>query len=127
MRLPAWTCQRLTCSRITKLATTQAPLTLCLGGTSGAEADKATACEELGWPWLECPECGDECLLPGCVTYCRLTQQGELIDAGSHDVAICLLERVFVDDTAAGPSGALSTAALRDAGLITAAGRVADP
>ena len=75
-------------------------------------------------PWVKSEECGAELLLPGCATYCRLVQQGPLIDAGSHAVAICRVEDVFASDSAA---PALSSAELRDAGLITTAGRAVDP
>ena len=84
-----------------QLTTEHAPLTWVLGGTSGAKVDKATACEELGMPWVESEECGAELLLPGCATYCRLVQQGPLIDAGSHAVAICRVEDMFASDSAA--------------------------
>ena len=114
-----------------QLSVAHAPLTHALGGTSSAQpdVDKAVACEALGWAWFESAECGAERLLPGCVTYCRLVQQGELIDAGGHEVAICRLERVFGEAELAGghEKAALSTAELRQAGLISAAGRAVAP
>ena len=111
-----------------QLSAEQAPLTSALGGTSSAEegVDKASACAALGWEWIESAECGEEQLLPGCLTYCRIVQQGELIDAGGHEVAICKLERTFSQAEADEPAArghALGTAELRRAGLITAAGR----
>ena len=82
---------------------------------------------------------GDERLLPGCVAYLRLVQQGELIDAGEHDVAICAVEGMYA--AAAGSRGGggvvvvtgdepepepLSTALLRERGLISTVGRATD-
>ena len=94
----------------------------------GGAVELAAACEALGWEWFESEECGAERLLPGCVTYSRLVQQGELIDAGNHEVAICRLERVFGPGEAEGQASAgLNTAELREAGLITAAGRAVEP
>ena len=113
-----------------QMSAAQAPLTFALGGTSSTEAgvDKAAACADLGWEWIEDAECGEEQLLPGCLTYCRLVQQGELIDVGGHEVAICRLERTFGQEAEAESAArghALGTAELRRAGLITAAGRAA--
>jgi|EP00908_Phaeocystis_cordata_P000232 flavin reductase (DIM6/NTAB) family NADH-FMN oxidoreductase RutF len=113
-----------------QLSAEHGPLMHTLGGTSSvkADVDKAAACEALGWEWFESEECGAERLLPGCVTYSRLVQQGELIDAGNHEVAICRLERVFGPGEAEGQASAgLNTAELREAGLITAAGRAVEP
>ena len=111
-----------------QLSAAQAPLTPVLGGTSSADegVDKAAACAVLGWEWAEGGECGEEQLLPGCLSYVRLVQLGELIDAGGHELAICKLERTFGQAEADEPAArglALSTAELRRAGLITAAGR----
>lgn len=112
-----------------QLSSRHAPLMWALGGTSSSEAhaDKAAACAALGLPWIEEAETigGCERLLPGCVSYFRLTQQGALIDAGSHDVAICRLENVLASGVDPGP--ALSTAELREAGLISVAGRAVEP
>ena len=112
-----------------QLSSQHAPITWALGGTSSSEAgaDKAAACAALGLPWFEDAEVigGDERLLPGCVSYCRLTQQGALVDAGSHDVAICRLERVLASGEE-DPGPALSTAELREAGLISVAGRAVE-
>ena len=109
-----------------QLADAHAPLTFTLGGSSGAAVDKARACAELGFAWEAAPECGGaELVLPGCVAYLRLVQRGELIRAGEHDVAICAIEKVF--SSAAEPPAALSTEALRSAGLVSDAGRAIAP
>jgi len=108
------------------------PLMHTLGGTSGRDLDKAAACAAAGFAWRDDgPPCdsdgaGGELLLPGCVTYMRLHQVGELLDAGEHDVALCRVEAFAADDSPA-PDAALSTAALRDAGLITDKGRAVEP
>ena len=109
-----------------QLCAPHAPLTYTLGGTSGAEVDKAAVCAALGFVWQKAAECdGDELVLPGCRAYYRLVQQGELISAGDHDVAICRVDAICADEGGAGEP--LSTAALREAGLITSAGRAVPP
>ena len=89
-------------------------------------------------------------VLPGCVTYICLKQHGALIDCGGHDVAICTVEEMFVSvsgsggdeleaieayedkDKYGGGGGGLQglqglqTRELREKGVITAQGRVAD-
>ena len=122
-----------------QLAEQHAVLTHVLGATSGADADKEAACEACGFGWSESADGGDERLLPGCVAYLRLVQQGELIDAGEHDVAICAVEGMY--SAAAGSRGGggvvvvsgdepepepLSTALLRERGLISTLGRATD-
>ena len=123
-----------------QLAEQHAVLTHVLGATSGADADKEAACEACGFGWSESAgDGGDERLLPGCVAYLRLVQQGELIDAGEHDVAICAVEGMY--SAAAGSRGGggvvvvtgdepepepLSTALLRERGLISTVGRATD-
>ena len=122
-----------------QLAEQHAVLTHVLGATSGADADKEAACEACGFGWSESADGGDERLLPGCVAYLRLVQQGELIDAGEHDVAICAVEGMYA--AAAGSRGGggvvvvtgdepepepLSTALLRERGLISTVGRATD-
>jgi len=47
--------------------------------------------------------------------------EGEMIDAGEHKVAICRVESIMSDTES--PRQQLSTAYLRDAGLISADGR----
>eukprot|EP00586_Coscinodiscus_wailesii_P016647 CAMPEP_0172501784 /NCGR_PEP_ID=MMETSP1066-20121228/153488_1 /TAXON_ID=671091 /ORGANISM="Coscinodiscus wailesii, Strain CCMP2513" /LENGTH=165 /DNA_ID=CAMNT_0013276767 /DNA_START=247 /DNA_END=744 /DNA_ORIENTATION=+ len=112
-----------------------------LGGVSGRDVDKAIECSRRGFPWgiLE----GREDLplvLPGCSYYLFLVLQGELIDCGSHDVAICRVESMFVDEDVISGDGDevvtgremmsappyLNTALLRDRGIITQQGRVAE-
>jgi len=98
-----------------------------LGGSSGRDVDKRQECEKLGLPWMsadnELPE-----LLPGCTHYLRLSLVGDLIDCGSHDVALCKIESILVGDDAEDlPDHTyLNTAKLRDLGIITEQGRVAE-
>ena len=99
--------------------------------TSGRDADKAEACAAAGFAWLDeaAPAREDsstEQLLPGCAAYLRLYQVGELLDAGEHDVALCRVE-AFADPNGPAPDAALSSAALRAAGLITDKGRAVEP
>lgn len=101
-------------------------LVYTLGGQSGRDVDKALACAEAGCAWLRAPDQGKELLLPGCAAYLRLHQVGELLDAGEHDVALCRVE-AFADPRGPPPDAALSTAALRAAGLITDKGRAVEP
>ena len=126
------------------LSEEHAPLTPALGGHSATAVGhewKAARCAELGFEWQGAAD-GAERVLPRCLAYYTLVQQGELIDAGEHDVAICRVEGAWgagADELGCNsggalsawshppPRAALSTRALRDAGLINAAGRAALP
>ena len=117
-----------------QLAEQHAPLTHVLGATSGADVDKEAACEACGFGWSESAgDGGDERLLPGCTAYLRLVQQGDLIDAGEHDVAICKVEAMYAappedadDELGLQPLAPLSTEQLRERGLISNVGRATD-
>ena len=109
-----------------------------LGGTSGSDVDKEAQCANLGFPWVKLDDAGCEVgreegspmVLPGCAYYIRLVLMGELIDAGSHDVAICRVESMLVDEGSSACKeypGYLSTATLRDMGIISEQGRVVEP
>mmetsp|Transcript_63519 Transcript_63519/g.187516 ORF Transcript_63519/g.187516 Transcript_63519/m.187516 type:complete len:209 (-) Transcript_63519:37-663(-) len=109
-----------------------------LGGASGRDVDKEAECAKLGFPWMsmskECEEDQNEeshLVLPGCASYIKLTLLGDLIDAGSHDIALCRVESMLTDDDSSHEEGNekpsyLSTAALREMGIITEQGRVAE-
>ena len=73
-----------------------APLVYKLGGCSSRDVDKAQACEELGFEWKQF-EGHDELLLPDCAAYYRLTLEGDVLNAGEHDAALCVLDGVFAD------------------------------
>ena len=52
-----------------------------------------------------------------------------MIDCGSHDAALCKIESMFVSDdelNEAAQGSSLSTANLRELGIITEQGRVAE-
>jgi len=128
------------------LCEAHAPLIHTLGGRSGRDDDKPAACAAAGFPWFDAPPgswgdaaAGDaaageahEQLMPGCATYVRLVQVGELItQGGEHDVAICRVEGMLVppaeDAVGATMADALSTARGRQLGLITDRGKAIAP
>ena len=109
-----------------------------LGGSSGRDVDKETVCEKFGFPWqtLECKgeskADGDENwpkVLPHCVYYLKLELVGEMIDCGSHDVALCrVVDMVMTtgDDENANTNELdyISTRKLRDMDVISELGRI---
>ena len=71
-----------------------------------------------------------ERLLPECAHYLRLVQVGELTECGEHDVAICVVEGMLAQDgggVVEQPPAALSSARLRELGLISEKGRAVEP
>ena len=66
-----------------------------LGGSSGYDVDKKTMCERLGYGWEKSDEIYGEdggewpLVLPACCYYLKLELIGDMIDCGSHEVAIC--------------------------------------
>jgi flavin reductase (DIM6/NTAB) family NADH-FMN oxidoreductase RutF len=98
-----------------------------LGGSSGKDVDKKSECETLGMPWISIPEDDGELpdLLPNCTHYMKLTRVGDLIDCGTHDLAICEIESMFTAETNDSQEH-LKTATLRELGIITEQGRVAE-
>lgn len=132
------------CGILQLLKDDQSSLVKVLGGRSGMEedVDKQCECASLGFPWAEL-SAGEETelpspsssssslplILPGCAYYMHLTLLGEgLIDAGSHDMALCRVDFMVKeeDDDATTTSPYLSTGRLRKLGIITEQGRVAD-
>uniref|UniRef100_A0A7S2RNZ4 Flavin reductase like domain-containing protein n=1 Tax=Eucampia antarctica TaxID=49252 RepID=A0A7S2RNZ4_9STRA len=114
-----------------------------LGGTCGRDVDKRAESEKLNFPWVKLPNSSENdekdelqqqpLVLPGCPHYIVLSLvDGKLIDAGSHDVALCKVDEMFVsddcelDDTASTKASYLSTNRLREKGIITEQGRVAE-
>ena len=113
------------------LAPKQSKVVRLLGGSSGKEVDKREECKKLGFPWIVLD--GEEempLVLPDCVYYLELILIGDLIDCGSHDVALCKVNSMLIRDEAKEDEiqqlPYLNTASLREMGLITSAGRVAD-
>ena len=119
-----------------------------LGGSSGRDVDKCLECDKLGFGWISShtdddTDDGEDTtdgidrideswpqVLPGCTCYIRLSLVGDMIDCGSHDVAICKVESMFVvgNDGNDGNEDTthLSTSLLREMGIITEQGRVAE-
>jgi hypothetical protein len=65
-------------------------------------------------------------VLPGCAYYLKNTAVGDFVDAGSHLIAPhCKVEQMWVSDDMEKKNDYLSTARLRDLGIITEQGRVA--
>mmetsp|Transcript_6895 Transcript_6895/g.13643 ORF Transcript_6895/g.13643 Transcript_6895/m.13643 type:complete len:237 (-) Transcript_6895:50-760(-) len=122
-----------------------ASLVTMLGGSSGRDIDKRSKCAELGFEWITLARAAeaanteaegkegandgaatdDPLLLPGCAAYVKLRQEGALIDAGGHEVAICVCEAMYADTQVPEEErkSHLSTAELRAMGLISEAGR----
>ena len=68
-------------------------------------------------------------VLPSCAYYLRLSAVGEIIDGGdSHDIAICKVDEMLTsgDGDRANSEEYLSTAKLRELGIITEQGRIAE-
>lgn len=117
-----------------------ASLMYVLGGQSGADIDKAAACAEAGFAWVDAPSdsLGEGVwaaegpqLLPGCAAYLRLVQEegDELRAFGEHEMAVCRVEGML-EGLGEGPAGfdrALSTRACREMGLITDRGKAVPP
>lgn len=102
------------------------PLVKLLGGSSGRDVSKNEECTELGFQWGALQdEQGAPLVLPDCAYYLKLSAIGEFIDCGSHSVAICRVEETFVSNEDS-KTEYVSTARLRDLGIITEQGRVAD-
>jgi flavin reductase (DIM6/NTAB) family NADH-FMN oxidoreductase RutF len=104
------------------------PLVKLLGGTSGRNVNKKEECHRLGFEWTDSDD-GKECIqvLPRCAYYIKISSIEDVIDAGSHAVALCRVDGMFVhlpnDDES---RLSLSTARLRELGIITEQGRVTE-
>lgn len=102
-----------------------------LGGSSGLDVDKRAACAELGYAWERLPEEGGGIewpyVLPSCFYYLKLELVGDLIDCGSHEVALCKVVSMITDVVEQYPEGemdSLSTQKLREMSVISELGRV---
>ncbi|CAB9522112.1 Flavin reductase like domain (Partial), partial [Seminavis robusta] len=100
-----------------------APLVKLLGGSSGNNVDKQSECEKLGFVWGKLAGDGSgPMVLPGCAFYLKLTAVGEIVDCGCHCAVLCKVEEMFTDSD----EEYVSTARLRELGIITPQGRVAE-
>ena len=122
-----------------------------LGGSSGRDVNKETACADVGCTWIHLPDVNksgesndnDDShvpiapiqVLPNCVSYCRVSAIGEVIDMGSHAIAICQVDEMYASEDDEGRRRQLlntkkrrhlSTSKLREMGIITEQGRVAE-
>jgi flavin reductase (DIM6/NTAB) family NADH-FMN oxidoreductase RutF len=96
------------------------PLIQVLGGTSGRNVDKSAECAKLGF---ECTEQqGELKVLPGCAYYLEMSGMGDVVDAGSHVVAICQVKEMLVSSDS--QNVYLATGRLRELGIINEQGRV---
>ncbi|CAM9708768.1 unnamed protein product, partial [Heterosigma akashiwo] len=97
-----------------------------LGGSSGYDVNKQEECASLGFAWESLDKTEKyPMVLPKCAQYLHLTLLGDLVDAGSHDVAICKVESMFVSDDNSSNEKHLATSLLREMEIITVQGRVA--
>jgi flavin reductase (DIM6/NTAB) family NADH-FMN oxidoreductase RutF len=98
-----------------------------LGGNSGRDIKKKEACAKVGFEWIRCDYFRGIQVLPGCASYLFLTIQGGVLDAGSHlIVPYCEVQSMYTSTEAISSSDHLRTSRLRDLGIITDQGRVAD-
>lgn len=105
-----------------------------LGGSSGLDVDKRNICAGLGYKWEKLPQDEEEGgdlewpdVLPSCVYYLKLKLVGNLIDCGSHEVALCEVVSMISDDdvqNAADELDSLSTRKLREMSIISELGRI---
>ena len=92
----------------------------CLGGLSSAsDLTKSLLCGKLGFPWSQRGTLPP--ILPRCPSYISISQVGEAIDAGDHEVVICKVLDSWGDG-----GDHLTTGELRKLGLITEKGRVSE-
>ena len=107
-----------------------------LGGSSGRDVDKRGKWEKLGYAWERLPEGSEDAddgdwpeVLPSCSYYLKLQLVGDLIDCGSHDVALCeVVAMLSSDEVIEGAElDSLSTRGLRRDSIISEFGRIVPP
>jgi hypothetical protein len=107
-----------------------------LGGSSGRDVDKRRMCAELGYDWERLPAgCDDDDdywpdVLPYCLYYLKLELVGDVMNCGSHDVALCRVLGMisYEEEVIAGDElDILSTRELRERSIISELGRVLYP
>lgn len=99
-----------------------------LGGNSGRDVDKKEACAKEGYDWIDCDYFDGLQVLPACASYLMFTIQGGVVDAGSHlIVPYCEIKSMYnAGDEVMSSNDHLRTGRLRDLGIVTNLGRVAD-
>lgn len=105
-----------------------------LGGSSGYDVDKKTICDTLGYAWgkqsdeIDGEDGGEwPLVLPECCYYLKLELIGDMIDCGSHEVALCKVVSMISSEEIINTKdelNALSTRQLRNDGIISELGRV---
>ena len=106
-----------------------------LGGSSGRDVNKSELCANLGYKWESLPRDDEENekkdaawpqVLPSCLYYLKLELEGDLIDCGSHEVALCTVLTMLSggDATDVVELDFLSTRKLRRESIISDLGRV---
>jgi len=104
-----------------------------LGGSSGKDVDKRILCKEMGYEWENLPNEKEEddfewpLVLPSCVYYLKLELVGDMIDCGSHEVALCKVVSMISNEEIIDASeelDSLSTRQLRRNSIISELGRV---
>ncbi|KAL3812200.1 hypothetical protein ACHAXA_009674 [Cyclostephanos tholiformis] len=115
-----------------------------LGGSSGRDVDKGRICAELGHSWErlpvgrgggEDPNDDDDDddkhnwpeVLPSCLYYLKLELVGDMINCGSHEVALCKVVAMISSEEVIPGSAELdilSTRELRERSIISELGRI---
>ena len=103
-----------------------------LGGSSGKDVDKSILCKEMGYEWERLPKEDDNDIewpqvLQSCIYYLKLELVGDMIDCGSHEVALCKVVSMISSEEITDASeelDSLSTRQLRRDSIISELGRV---
>lgn len=118
------------CGILQLLTNEHIPYVRLLGGKSGRDISKIEECQRLGCPFEALHDDDTDTvyqLISKCQSYIKLIAVGDIVDAGSHAIAICRVDATYTnggDENAS--SGHLATATLRDLGIINEQGRVVD-
>lgn len=100
-----------------------------LGGSSGKDVNKRLECAKLGMSWTSINDNDDGLpeVLPDCMHYLKIQKVGDLVDCGSHALAVCKIEAMFVSSNGdTSKRQHMKTADLRELGIVTEQGRVSE-